>query len=483
MPRSEPTASLTGSLLESEPDEEGTSVVQTALNLANGLEGMGLLGLPFTVVLAGGLAFPIILAVALLTGYSACAIVAQLYSRSPAAVKHDVDGFQMPVLAAGSSSPAVLPEGSGAWERRRSSYKENGEAAFGVVGGRAVLAVQLLTLLAVAGLFLVLVGNALAGAIPGSASAWLGNRGWTAIVWLAIAPAAWIPSLRQISWLSGAGVALLGFLLLAVVYAAVTAPPEDGSEGGGLMESRQAELLPMSQGLHAAPCVFGMVLFSFSCHTMLPSMEAAMRPSERRMFPAVVGVTFAACTCLKALFMYAGWIAFGMATPPVVIVALEPVSLRVAATMAVTLNTALTLPMILFILQMVLNSALPPASTESDTDGDSDGGDGGVDRPAAGGFQDNGQVRRVGILLSILVLVLVVPGLTEIMAFAGSFASTTVVFIMPLVCHLRIRHKEMLSGDYGRDAYHRLVAGHGAVLLLGIVGGVLGFANALSKCA
>lgn len=262
-----PSASIT---------EDGTSIVQTALNLANGLEGMGLLALPFTVVLAGSLAFAIIVFVAMLSSYSACAIIASLYSRS--------------------SAPSTQTGGSslGSWARERASYQDIGKAAFGERGGRLVLYIQLITLLAVAGLFVVLVANTLADAIPGT---FLGRRGWTVVSWAAVAPTAWIKSLRQISWLSGAGVALLAFLVSAMVYAAAVAVPAVdpqqlvSSDSGmaksslALWQARQLELPELS--FRAVPCVFGMVLFSFSCHTMLPAMEAAMRPSDRRHFPAV----------------------------------------------------------------------------------------------------------------------------------------------------------------------------------------------------
>ena len=80
-----------------------------------------------------------------------------------------------------------------------------------------------------------------------------------------------------------------------------------------------------------------------------------MIPSERQRFPTVVGITFGGCLVLKAAFMWAGWLAFGSNTPPVVIVALQPAWLRLAAVVAVSINTALTLPMILFILLMVLS--------------------------------------------------------------------------------------------------------------------------------
>jgi hypothetical protein len=73
--------------------------------------------------------------------------------------------------------------------------------------------------------------------------------------------------------------------------------------------------------------------------------------------------------------------------------------------------------------------------------------------------------------------------LTVMMAFAGSFASTTVVFILPLACHLQIRRGEVQDGRYGAGDWRKLAIGHGTVLSCGIVGGVLGFRNALSSCA
>eukprot|EP01043_Picozoa_sp_COSAG02_P003500 COSAG02_NODE_85_length_39411_cov_50.018493_27_plen_116_part_00 len=60
----------------------GASPLQTAVNLANGQNGLGLLPLPFTVVLAGGAAFAAVVFVAVLSWYCACVITASLYSKS-----------------------------------------------------------------------------------------------------------------------------------------------------------------------------------------------------------------------------------------------------------------------------------------------------------------------------------------------------------------------------------------------------------------
>ena len=197
-----------------------------------------------------------------------------------------------------------------------------------------------------------------------------------------------------------------------------------------------------------------------------------MRTSERRHFPMVVALTFGGCLILKAVFMGVGWIAFGASTPVVVIAALDPLSLRLAATLAVTFNTALTLPMILFILQMVLNAALPPHAPAD-----------GVQSTRPQRLFASVHARRAAINLTILGLVVAVPGLAQIMAFAGSIASTAVVFLIPLSCHVRLRWLEMQAQRYEWADLRWLIAGHASVMSLGILGGVLGFSNALSKCA
>ena len=191
----------------------------------------------------------------------------------------------------------------------------------------------------------------------------------------------------------------------------------------------------------------------------------------------MIGLTFAACTMLKAVFMMAGWLAFGLATPSIAIVALEPMALRVFATAAVTLNTALTVPMILCIIQMVLHSALAQA-IRADESAIGSGSETVTEKMCK-----SEDTRRAAIVIVVLLLVVAVPDLTEIMALAGSFASTSIVFVLPLVCHLRIRYQEMADGLYEPYAFHKLVVGHTVVLVVGIAGGCMGFANALSKCS
>ena len=151
---------------------------------------------------------------------------------------------------------------------------------------------------------------------------WLqGTRLWTLAAWVVVVPTAWMRSLRQISWLSGAGVALLFGLTGILVYAAakeLTSAEHEQADGsaasahdGVTWRERYDELPHGDHAFDAAPCAFAMVLFSFSCHAMVPGYEQGMRPSQRHLWDAVVVVTFAGCAVFKAAFMAAGWLAFG----------------------------------------------------------------------------------------------------------------------------------------------------------------------------
>jgi amino acid permease len=205
-------------------------------------------------------------------------------------------------------------------------------------------------------IFLVLVGNSLAGVMPellGSATSarilallpLSANRLYTLAAWLCVVPTAWVPSLRQISWLSGAGVVLLLVLVSLLLWAAATAlfdahhdGHSDGSgssweeDGSGSVAPTSAasglrwssvlrerlDALPDGAGAWGAlPCALAMIAFSFSCHNMVPGFEEGMHPAQRHQFPAVAGVTFCCCAVLKAVVMFAAWTAFGPNTPPV----------------------------------------------------------------------------------------------------------------------------------------------------------------------
>eukprot|EP01047_Picozoa_sp_COSAG01_P059684 COSAG01_NODE_7201_length_3306_cov_59.287496_3_plen_520_part_00 len=454
------------------------SVLGTALNIANTLEGMGLLGLPFAVRLAGArYTLGALAVVCAASCWTAIVIAATLYD--PKRTTRSVGR---------SNGGGVV------WVRARASYVENATAAFGTTGGMLTLVIQTGTLIAVSSIFLVLVGNSLAD--PDVMPTLLGARAnsrllelarpfglgadrlWTVMCWVVVVPTTWAPGLRQISWLSGAGVVLLlglvALVLVAAVRAAVDHGDGDSSSGTGhhssgsmaglgsgtaaqsLWHQRLGELPEDAAALRALPCAFAMVAFSFSCHNMIPGFEEGMFPSDRHRFPAVVAATFCCCAALKAIFLGAAWLAFGGGTPQVVITALEPLGLRTLATAALALNTVLTLPTFLFILQAVLAKI---------------GGGGAGERPLPPARTHG---TRVVLLLLILALAVAVPRLPAIMSWVGSTATPAVVFVLPLAFHLKLRWRDASAGLYSAARLCVLCVVHALVLAVGLTGAVLG---------
>ena len=190
---SEMTAKAEEDREEQEAEAAGGSPFRTALNIANTLEGMGLLGLPYTVRLAGGYAAGAVMLVCIISAYTAVVISSSLYAAQRITPQWPGD------------VESVL------WIRKRSSYVANARSAFGASGGMVVLVMQLFTLTSVTAIFLVLVGDSLAGVMPQIISKetlarlpLAGDKLWVVLAWVCVVPTAWISSLRQVSWLSGA---------------------------------------------------------------------------------------------------------------------------------------------------------------------------------------------------------------------------------------------------------------------------------------
>ena len=461
----------------------------TILNLANGVEGQGILALPLVVKSAGWLpALLFVVGVAISSGYTATVLIACLYD---------------PVRRTGQDytvGASLLRTGEArTWVRVRSSYAEVGKAAFGRPGQFAVLAFQVVALIGVAALFQILAGAsarqfALSLAAPGSlvaqAKPWL----WTLGSMVLVIPMTCFPSLRSISWLSGFGVLSLMLVIGAVVGTAGAAQGEWTAP-------------PPTTSLADIPIAYGLIAFSFSAHSMMPAMEGGMAPSQRRKWPMVVVVTFTLCALLKAIFMTAGWLAFAGNTTGVCTDQIPNVPLRLTTAAAIGLNTLLTLPLVYHACTFVTTKLLESTRVARDAaaaaglidvmgadgdgdDGDSVGGDGdrgsgyiqvddGERRPSSRDLRSNARsccsspcLRKWGVRLAPPLLAgalgVAIPDFAAVMAWLGWIASPMITFIMPALFHLRLRSRQRaLSWP---AAFADVLA-----ILFGVSGGVAAF--------
>jgi len=284
-----------------EEEKAGATAFQTGLNMLNELEGAGLLGMPFVILLGGWASLPLLAFVGLLAGFTGWCLAACMYD----------------------------PNG----RRARESYAELGGACYGNAGARAVLWVQMINLCSVGVVYLVLIASCMHGLwplvrqsdYPGIPSA--DHRLYTLIATACVLPTVHIGGYRKLSVLS-----LLGVICLMAVFGLGVGYSIDeivGKHGGALAP------LPATK-LKSLPAAFSMLLFAFSAHGIFPGLEASMQRPER--FPTVVSFVFATNIIVKVVFGLACFYAFGAATEPVVSNNLPPVP-QIVVSVLIVANT------------------------------------------------------------------------------------------------------------------------------------------------
>ena len=242
-------------------------------NLANELEGTGLLGLPYTFRLGGWASAACMVLCGTMAGFTGYCIAMCMY---------DEKGVRV-----------------------RATYRSVGLACFGRAGERTVFLMQMTNLVCVGVVFLVLIGSTLHSAhqligdesgsgdgASGSASI-LGltisradRRLWTALATCAALPTVHIGGFRKLAYLSMAGTLLL---LVIVVLGVALSAKRIGDDG--------LQAMPPTELKHV-PAAFSIYVFAFSCHGIIPELESSMaRPSD---FKKVVGGVFLVNMLTKA---------------------------------------------------------------------------------------------------------------------------------------------------------------------------------------
>lgn len=290
-------------LLPQEQPKGKATTMQTLFNLANELEGAGLLGLPYTFRL-GGWASAVCMAV--------CGVMAGWTGYCIAMCMYDDKGVRV-----------------------RNTYRSVGLACYGRSGERMVFFMQMLNLTLVGVVFLVLVGSTLHGAHAVVDTHVLGigqsdRRIWTAIATAVALPTVHVGGFHKISYLSIAGSLLLAVIVVVGVVASVI---QIGQHGAQQMPSIEIEHIPAAFSVYA---------FAFSCHGIIPELESSMAHPEH--FKSVVTGAFTVNMITKAIFALLIFFAYGMDTETVASSNFYDVP-RVLVSLLVAVNTLLTFPM------------------------------------------------------------------------------------------------------------------------------------------
>jgi vesicular inhibitory amino acid transporter len=359
-----------------ETDGKGATALQTGLNMLNELEGAGLLGLPYAVLLGGWASIPLLIVVGMMAGYTGYCLAMCMYDESG--------------------------------KRVRSNYPSAGRAAFGPTGERLVVCIQVANLLSVCIVYLVLVGSTM-DVLYSIDWWWLASRKvWTMIAVVAVLPTVHIGGYRKLSALSALGI----LCLAAIVIVGVSAASMQISEHG----LQRMEDFKWSQ----LPATFSMFVFAFSAHGIFPDLEASM--AQPRQFKQVVSSVFAANIVMKAVYCYCGFLAYGEGTKQVLTANL-PQAAKVATSALIVANTLLSfaLPLVPVFRRLKLLESEFTAGADHDL------------KPKL-----LRALWRTLIVLFCGAVAAVVPDFALAMGFMGSLTLAFLTFIFPTVFFMRL---------------------------------------------
>ena len=305
---------------EEEKEGKGATALQTGLNMFNELEGAGLLGLPYAVLLGGWASIPILIVVGMMACFTGYCLAMCMYDESG--------------------------------KRVRSNYPSAGRAAFGPAGERLVVCIQVANLLSVCIVYLVLIGSTM-DVLCSIEWSWLASkRIWTLIAVLTVLPTVHIGGYRKLSALSALGILCLAAIVMVGVSAASIQINAHGLQR--MADFKWSQL----------PATFSMFVFAFSAHGIFPDLEASM--AQPREFKLVVCSVFAANIVIKAVYCYIGFLAYGEGTKQVLTANL-PQAAKVATSALIVANTLLSfaLPLVpVFRRLKLLESEFPNAEVK-----------------------------------------------------------------------------------------------------------------------
>lgn len=282
------------------------------------------------------------------------------------------------------------------------TYPDIGYAAFGKRGRSVVTAILYIDLVASSALFLVFIAVNLEDMLP---QLRLDRNGWIVLVTVSVFPTVHM-KLQNLSYLSKWGSRIMFFLVVAVVYAAITAAPES-------LESNEYHLATFE--LQAV----GNMVFAFACHGTLLTIYREMRTPKD--VNALFTKVYATGYLLKFAVGSTGYYLFAQNCSDQISLMLPQIWLKIAITSLVTAKKWLTY-------------ALPL-------------------EPVAVALEERQKEKafliRSGLVLLTCVLALILPHFGLFQSLIGAFCAGFLVLIFPLLFYLKLFGKEMTRQEWG----------------------------------
>lgn len=373
-------ASLTVSALERPSDDRRASAWLAGWNVTNLIQGTGILGVPYAVMMGGWASVAIIVIVAAICCYTGKLLVECLYVES---------------------------KRTGQLKRAYVNYPEVGEAAWPGWGNKIVSVVQVCEMYGGVIMYIVLLATVFSDILQEKAP--LDIYQWAVICAYVALPGIFITRVSVIAWISMISVfALLSSIATIIIYCI--------TEYRDMAISNIPPFDPQK-----FPIGFGVIVFSYCAHAVFPGVEGSMR--EPKQFPMMMNSAFSLAGVVKVLLGLLAVLRFGKQTNQVITVnmAISPV-FNIVATALVVTNVFLAFPLCMFVVLETWDNKLLPYF------------------PHLGRESKHHWfwlvLTRTLLLTFALFLAVIVPHFGLLMGFVGSFTGTCLSFVFPCVFHL-----------------------------------------------
>ncbi|XP_072045205.1 vesicular inhibitory amino acid transporter-like [Amphiura filiformis] len=348
---------------------------------------MFLLALPYAVKNGGYWGLVALIAAAAITYYTGIILVQCLYETDPT---------------------------TGIKRRVRDSYVDIATEVWGIYAAQIVHTAQFIELIMTCILYLVLCGDLLSNCFPGSGAT---TTMWTIVATFFVVPCAFLRDLKAVARLSlGNAVAHVIINVIVIGYCITHI---------GTWHWAQVKL---KVDLKLFPVSMGIVIFSYTSHIFLPSLEGDM--TDRSQFNTMLKWTHGLAGLFKALFAYVCFLTFGNATKDVITDNLPTAGFKGLVNFALVIKALLSYPLPYYAAAELLERAffmgrprtLFPSCFATD-----------------GCLNVWALFLRMLLALFTLTLAIYIPHFSLLMGLIGSFTGTMLSFVWPCWFHLKIK--------------------------------------------
>lgn len=296
------------------------------------------------------------------------------------------------------------------------SYPEIGEAAFGNIGKRVVQFFHYVTLLGVSCMYLVLVGKNMQEACEILKFTGIGVKEWVAIGGAVIViPLILLRTLKEVAWLSLLGALATLYVVIITVVVSIKDIPRQ-------MAMRSLPLTSYHQVINWAdfPSSLATISFSFGGNVIYPHVESSMR--QPKHWTKVLAAAMATIAAMYGLIGMTAYYVYGTTVASPIMSSLPKENEALSAMIIITVHILLVLPITLCSFSLEAESKLGLNTSSLN---------------ALSKFSIRSGI-RVGTLAILTVIAAYLPHFPELMSLIGASSNCAVVFVIPIVCHLKL---------------------------------------------